>query len=1090
MDKNADVKTIVVTGDVTIDWNIARVQRTDFSGQAWNADDITCAFCQHGGAIMLADVIKAMTGNIMKSGGSQIDSRQTALPRDKITTKERGFHHSYALWAPFEKDNRQSDKTKVWRVREFLGLYPAADTSASNTYKMVINDPEDPDVTIIDDADLGFRNNSTYWPKGLSKKSSKAWILLKMARPIAQGKLWDHLTKNFSDRLIVVMTVNDLRRSQVHISRQISWERTAQDMVWELVHNPHVNTLTQCAHVIVSFGTEGAVLLSRNPQGTTNSTLFFDPNAMEGEWGRLYPGNMIGYSTCLTASIARELILNNNIPDISRGIQSGINAMRSLHVEGYGHASVNTKQQIELAFPTKKIAADLGKLDEDTRPLTQVTIKSPYQEQHNVEGMAAINDADTFWTILGEQGVHSIDKVARQIVLKGLNNALSEVPIGKFEKLITVDRQEIEALHSISSLIQEYCRDKQIQPLSIAVFGPPGSGKSFTVEQVAESVLPGKVKRLNFNLSQFAGIDDLIDAFHQVRDTALSGKIPLVFWDEFDTQLQNQPLGWLRYFLAPMQDGEFQEGQIIHPIGQSIFVFAGGTSRNMDDFAKGTILKTEAGNSDRKANRKDEEPDENEKKRDEKKQAEVKLPDFVSRLKGFLNIMGPNRQENVSIAGQNTDIFYIIRRAIILRGMFERKAKQIISYEEGEGTVNIDEGLLHAFLSIDEYKHGARSMEAVIAMSQLSGKNNFQRSSLPTESQLDLHVDGDQFYALMQHLEIKLDSNLQEKLAEAAHRIFCEDLIAKGYKYGPVTQIDLKEHSSLKPYDELPEDEKEQNRDNIRHIYDKLAISGYEIVPARRGITPGQFTDGEVELLARLEHERWMKQKLTDGWKYAPETVKEKKLHKDLVPWEQLTLEDQDKDYALIRGIPRILSEAGYMIVEKSEKFKPDSYLLEKMAEEAHELFCKELKLRGYKYGPETRDDSKQHRSLRPYNELSEDKKEQNRDNVRDIPYKLASVGYKIVPLDDRITPCQFSVYEMKILSSMEHERWMKQELDSDQKKLSEMGNEKKLDKNLVPWKELSDEEREKDRIMVRNIPTILASVGYMMVKIRKGSDK
>ncbi len=79
-----------------------------------------------------------------------------------------------------------------------------------------------------------------------------------------------------------------------------------------------------------------------------------------------------------------------------------------------------------------------------------------------------------------------------------------------------------------------------------------------------------------------------MSAFHQVRDIGLSGKFPLVFWDEFDTSLAETPLGWLRYFLAPMQDGKFQEGQISHPIGRAIFVFAGGTSSSMAEFDKGT----------------------------------------------------------------------------------------------------------------------------------------------------------------------------------------------------------------------------------------------------------------------------------------------------------------------------------------------------------------------------------------------------------------------------------------------------------------------------------------------------------------------
>ncbi len=62
-----------------------------------------------------------------------------------------------------------------------------------------------------------------------NKGKDRPWILLKMARPLAQGPLWEHLHRDFSDRLIVVATVDDLRLSEVQISRELSWERTAQD---------------------------------------------------------------------------------------------------------------------------------------------------------------------------------------------------------------------------------------------------------------------------------------------------------------------------------------------------------------------------------------------------------------------------------------------------------------------------------------------------------------------------------------------------------------------------------------------------------------------------------------------------------------------------------------------------------------------------------------------------------------------------------------------------------------------------------------------------------------------------------------------
>ena len=155
-----------------------------------------------------------------------------------------------------------------------------------------------------------------------------------------------------------------------------------------------------------------------------------------------------------------------------------------------------------------------------------------------------------------------------------------------------------------------------------------------------------------------------------------------------------------------------------------------------------------------------------------------------------------------------------------------------------------------------------------------------------------------------------------EKLAEAVHELFCEALLAKGWKYGPVMREDLKEHNSLKPYAQLPENEKEQNRGNARDIQHKITRMAYTIIQMRGNLTPAQFSKDEVEKLAQEEHERWMKQKYVAGWKYAKKTIKSRKLHKDLVDWNQLPESGKEKDRALVRGIPKILAKAGYIMVK------------------------------------------------------------------------------------------------------------------------------------------------------------------------------
>ena len=193
-------------------------------------------------------------------------------------------------------------------------------------------------------------------------------------------------------------------------------------------------------------------------------------------------------------------------------------------------------------------------------------------------------------------------------------------------------------MRAVRGLIAEYCSSSWQTPLSLGVFGAPGSGKSFVMVQMAASVAHGLISEemIEFNLSQFGSLKDLHDALHQVRDVALSGVIPLVCWDEFDAGFQGEKLGWLRYFLAPMEDGKFREGQVSHPIGRAIFVFAGGTKHRMQDFAAHAGI-------------------------DDDTFRNLKGPDFISRLKGYVNVLGVNPRED------ERDPDHVIRRAMWLR---------------------------------------------------------------------------------------------------------------------------------------------------------------------------------------------------------------------------------------------------------------------------------------------------------------------------------------------------------------------------------------------------------------------------------------
>ena len=885
----------VVAGDLTIDWHISRTA-TAAPGDTWSPSLPTRARTRAGGVALVADLLRelAATHSSDATPPWTVDllTRTPAILR----ADDRSLHHAYALWEPFRRQRGGTAGGHAWRVKGSLGLDRAG----------LPAEPPDPgaacaDLVVLDDAALGFRDaDPRHWPAALTsieaETAARPWVILKMARPVATGPLWDRLIRTLADRLIVVLTANDLRLTEVQVSRELSWERTAQDLYRALLESWQVNALARCAHVVVSFGPDGALHLAANPQSRPGCTLYFDPEGIEGAWRLEYPGAMIGYTTCLVGGLAHQVMRDPTAPAIGAGIQHGIAAARELHHLGYDpeHDDPDEFEQVELAFPTRQVAVTIAA---GATPCAEVAV--PYTDGAVAGGTGR---APRTWTILETRYASGLDGLAEQIVLDGPRFALQGVPQGRFGALLTVDRREIESFRAVRALVLEYESQNMQRPLSVAVFGAPGSGKSFAVKQIAGALLPGRVQELTVNLSQIGDPAGLRQAFHRVRDAGLSGRLPLVFWDEFDCSLGEERLGWLRHFLAPMQDGEFQEGQLVHPLGRAIFVFAGGTCHNMAGFTH------------------DLESDE---------ARAVKLPDFVSRLRGFVDILGPNPEGNVA-----DDPYYVLRRAIVLRVTFERVAPRLFQHQDGVRRLRIDRGVLRALLRTRTYYHGARSMEAIITMSRLGDISQFERSSLPAEAQLALHVDADDFGTLLR--QVGMGDELLETLAAAAHDQYCAGLRARGFVYGSVTSSSSTPptSSALVPYADLPLHEKEQNRANVRDIAPKLAEIGYAITRGHPDETPVELPAEVLERLSELEHARWTRAKLVEGWRWGPAPRSDpNRTHPAMQPWqtppeqvgawypfgedelkrlgaEALPEGEKEKDRDLTRGIPAILAQA------------------------------------------------------------------------------------------------------------------------------------------------------------------------------------
>jgi hypothetical protein len=883
--------SLVVTGDVVIDHHLYRGERdTPTTDQKPGLRD----FPEQGGAAVLFRLLEQV---FHKDAQWSVHLGIDAPPTDE---KPCG-HHAYAFWSPQpkgkgekdqegEKDKQKKEKQenekeknkgsdKVWRVQLPMGYgHQDAASDASNPRQPSLN-LQDPKILVLDDAGSMFRHptRKACWRLPV-EGAPEPWIVLKMSQPVAQGDLWHEVVSRFPDRLVCVVSADELRQECARISRGLSWERTVEEVRDALLNNHALAPLAQCRHLIVRFAADGVLWLDRAPSGP-RAKLVFDAGGAEGGWEENREGTVFGSSTTLTAAIvyglARSaLAAEAGEVDLVPAIKAGLAAVRNL--EEYGHGLDG--KEIPNGFPVARLAtvmtsAETKFADADVPWKRSAASPDPARVWMIVEESQRPRELAIYPPLVG---------LARQVVLRG-KAVLDRFPHARFGELDTIDRLEIETLRSLRRLMFAYQKNaKAEKPLSIGVFGPPGAGKSFGVKQLAQEIF-GEKAWLEFNLSQFNGTIDLVGAFHQVRDKVLSGVTPAVFWDEFDSK-ENF---WLQYLLAPMQDGRFQEGQVSHWIGKCVFVFAGGTSHTYDEFAPPKDAPAPI-------------------VRDYKLK---KGRDFHSRLDGYYNVVGPNRraqrrtkwQQDADPKPDPTDVCFPLRRALLIRNLLGRKRSERIDF---------DSGLLDALLLVPEFKHGVRSLEKVIFELRPKDRGPIRRSALPAPEVLAMHVDAKEFNALLKRNEEFLMSEAIDELAEALHEDWRKSPNAKGKEFD-------------RPFAQLTPIEKDDNRAKARRIPIILSLVGLGLVRQSEAESPDEpppdflkdyLESLHLELLAEAEHDGWMEQRLANGWRKGPRS-NQKKLHPLLIPYCDLPNEEQEKDRVTIRELPGIVEDAGYRII-------------------------------------------------------------------------------------------------------------------------------------------------------------------------------
>lgn len=533
--------------------------------------------------------------------------------------------------------------------------------------------------------------------------------------------------------VILVVNVDELRRCGYNIREGISWEQLVLETK-QAVEKTRIKEkqITECCKaVLVCIKHEGCLLFY---QGKTY--LFYYCDKIEDDFVREKKHAVFGSTSVMQAVITQGLSKEggeNEEVTLCNSVRYGLALMRELLDHGYELKDTN------LDFPYGHIADKYKKLqDPESEERKKMNIIKSIEF-----GEEDLEDKDSITRRFLRGNYPSVaDGVlneCRNFVESGVETA--SIPYLKLGKLITFDREEVEHIRSIQWIVEQYQGDfKRKTPLSICVFGRPGSGKSFAVKQIVKSLKVKDEDIFEFNLSQMTSIRDLYAAFHQIRDAGLRSGLPVAFFDEFDASIGDTELGWLKYFLAPMQEGEFRENGITHYIGKALFVFAGGTCQSMDELRK---------------------------KQAQSEMVQQKLPDFLSRIKGYMDVAGPNalpcpvadrpedcwRKASLKQPAEYEERKHIqscpyaktccldqsqyLRRAALLRSQLERKLKV-----KADTDIEIDSRVLDAFLRVEQYKHGARSLTAIVETSHLELGQEFDVTSIDSNF-LDLYATDD-----------------------------------------------------------------------------------------------------------------------------------------------------------------------------------------------------------------------------------------------------------------------------------------------------------------------------------------------------------
>ena len=142
-----------------------------------------------------------------------------------------------------------------------------------------------------------------------------------------------------------------------------------------------------------------------------------------------------------------------------------------------------------------------------------------------------------------------------------------------------------------------------------------------------------------------------------------------------------------------------------------------------------------------------------------------------------------------------------------------------------------------------------------------------------------------------------------EDIARAIHKDYNRHRLAEN----PDEELEYPE------WDDLSQDLQYSNMSQAMDYVNKVEYLGYHI--GLKGTEVSQFTPEEVEVLSIMEHNRWVEERLSNGWVFGPEKNTDLRISPYLTSWENIPESIREYDRQAVRNIIPILETAGLHVL-------------------------------------------------------------------------------------------------------------------------------------------------------------------------------